>query len=79
MASKRSRSDEGAADSKAARPKKEENVYGKGLVDWLNSAVSSYHCCEEGRRRLLAAGFQQIQEKNEWNLQPGQRLVPEPV
>ena len=71
MSKKRTRGDEDSVDGKAARPKRQENTYGDGLVDWLNSAVSHFHCCEEARRRLLACGFQEIYEKDEWKLQKG--------
>lgn len=43
------------------------------MLDFINTAWTPWHAVEEASRRLLAAGFTHISEKDAWNLQPGAR------
>mmetsp|Transcript_1410 Transcript_1410/g.4224 ORF Transcript_1410/g.4224 Transcript_1410/m.4224 type:complete len:483 (-) Transcript_1410:40-1488(-) len=36
------------------------------IVSYLNAAQSPFHCCEEVKRRLLAAGFVELDERRPW-------------
>eukprot|EP00199_Chlamydomonas_sp_CCMP681_P000378 CAMPEP_0119116542 /NCGR_PEP_ID=MMETSP1180-20130426/52340_1 /TAXON_ID=3052 ORGANISM="Chlamydomonas cf sp, Strain CCMP681" /NCGR_SAMPLE_ID=MMETSP1180 /ASSEMBLY_ACC=CAM_ASM_000741 /LENGTH=537 /DNA_ID=CAMNT_0007105703 /DNA_START=126 /DNA_END=1739 /DNA_ORIENTATION=- len=41
------------------------------LVDFINYSWTPYHAVEEASQRLMAAGFQHISEKAQWDIQPG--------
>lgn len=41
------------------------------MLDFINASWTPYHAVEEASRRLAAAGFQHIAEKDAWDLQPG--------
>jgi aspartyl aminopeptidase len=41
------------------------------MLSFINTAWTPYHAVEEASRRLLAAGFTHIAEKDAWNLKPG--------
>eukprot|EP00775_Hariotina_reticulata_P004980 gene4980-5222_t len=43
------------------------------MLSFINAAWTPYHAVEEASRRLLAAGFTHIAEKDAWNLKPGGR------
>lgn len=40
-------------------------------LDFINAAWTPYHAVEEASKRLMAAGFTHIAEKDAWNLKPG--------
>ncbi|KAL2630510.1 hypothetical protein R1flu_015196 [Riccia fluitans] len=58
-----------------------ENVAEKGttvsivgdMINYLNASWTPFHATAEAKRILLEAGFQQIREEDEWNVQPGGR------
>lgn len=41
------------------------------LMDFINKGISPFHVVEEGRRRLIGAGFEQIHECDNWNIAKG--------
>jgi hypothetical protein len=41
------------------------------MLDFINAAWTPYHAVEEAARRLSAAGFEHIAEKDPWELKPG--------
>lgn len=41
------------------------------MLDFINAAWTPYHAVEEASKRLVAAGFVHIAEKDAWKLQPG--------
>jgi hypothetical protein len=41
------------------------------MLDFINASWTPYHAVEEASKRLAAAGFQHIAEKDAWELQPG--------
>lgn len=45
------------------------------MLDFINQAWTPYHAVEEASKRLVAAGFQHINEKLEWDVQAGGRQV----
>ncbi|KAK9867959.1 hypothetical protein WJX84_005015 [Apatococcus fuscideae] len=45
----------------------------QNMLDFINHAWTPFHAVEEASRRLVAAGFQKLSERAEWNLQPGGR------
>ncbi|KAG0457858.1 hypothetical protein HPP92_022720 [Vanilla planifolia] len=44
-----------------------------GLLDYLNESWTQFHATAEAKRQLIAAGFQLLNECDDWNLQPGGR------
>ncbi|KAH8051518.1 aminopeptidase [Aureococcus anophagefferens] len=40
--------------------------YDADVVSYLNAAVSAFHCVAEVRRRLLAAAFEELDERRPW-------------
>ncbi|WP_173924572.1 M18 family aminopeptidase [Agromyces sp. Marseille-P2726] len=42
---------------------------------FIEASPSSYHAAAEVARRLVAAGFEQLQERDEWPAGPGRRVV----
>ncbi|PKA57325.1 putative aspartyl aminopeptidase [Apostasia shenzhenica] len=43
------------------------------LLDYLNESWTQFHATAEAKRQLIAAGFQLLNENDDWNLQPGGR------
>uniref|UniRef100_A0A061SLC2 aspartyl aminopeptidase n=1 Tax=Tetraselmis sp. GSL018 TaxID=582737 RepID=A0A061SLC2_9CHLO len=43
------------------------------MLNFINESWTAYHAVEEAAKRLEAAGFQLIRERDAWNLQPGGR------
>eukprot|EP00897_Mesotaenium_endlicherianum_P003313 jgi/Mesen1/3009/ME000177S02281 len=43
------------------------------LLDYLNVSWTPFHATAEAKARLLAAGFTQLSERDEWELRPGGR------
>ena len=60
----------------------DEAAYANDFVDYLNESCSPFHCVAEVKRRLLAAGFEQLDERAAWGspaaaASPGKkRVVP---
>ena len=44
-----------------------------GLVDYLNASPTAFHSVAESVRRLLAAGFCELSERQPWSVKPGGR------
>jgi len=44
---------------------------GQGLIDYLDAAPTPFHACAESARLLTAAGFAQVDERDEWPGEPG--------
>lgn len=45
----------------------------QNLLDFIQASPTPFHAVEEMARRLAAAGFQRLEEKQSWQLQKGQR------
>lgn len=43
------------------------------LLEYLNESWTQFHATAEAKRQLLAAGFQLLNETDDWDLQPGGR------
>ena len=43
------------------------------LIDYIDRSPSPYHAVSETRRRLIDAGFSQLDERESWDLKPGDR------
>jgi aspartyl aminopeptidase len=43
------------------------------LLDYVNNSCTPFHATAEARKHLLSAGFHQLNELEEWALQPGGR------
>ncbi|XP_078169543.1 Zn-dependent exopeptidases superfamily protein isoform X3 [Carex rostrata] len=43
------------------------------LLDYLNESWTQFHATAEAKRQLLAAGFELLNENDDWDLQPGGR------
>lgn len=43
------------------------------MLEFINKAWTPYHAVEEASKRLAAAGYQHISEKDPWDLKPGGR------
>lgn len=66
------------AKAQAQYPEVSANVQGSvsivdGLVDFLNESWTQFHATAEAKRLLLEAGFIQLREQDEWDVQPGGR------
>jgi len=42
----------------------------KSFVDFVNKSVTAFHAVDTAKSILVGAGFQQISEKEKWNVQP---------
>ena len=47
-------------------PRTATREYDEDVVEYLNSAVSAFHCVAEVRARLLAGGFVELDERKSW-------------
>ncbi len=45
----------------------------QGLIDFLKASPSPFHATQSMARRLLAAGYRQLDERDAWHLEPGGR------
>ncbi|XP_057970375.1 probable aspartyl aminopeptidase [Malania oleifera] len=56
---------------------KEDRSEGKGvasdLINFLNASPTAFHAVDEAKKRLLKAGFEQVSEREDWNLQAGKK------
>ncbi|CAH1419109.1 unnamed protein product [Lactuca virosa] len=52
---------------------KAESSVVSDLIDFLNASPTAFHAVDEAKRRLKVAGYEQIFEKGDWNLQPGKK------
>jgi aspartyl aminopeptidase len=43
------------------------------LLAYIDASPSPFHAVQESRRRLEAAGFQELHERDAWSLEPGDR------
>ncbi|QCE14279.1 probable aspartyl aminopeptidase [Vigna unguiculata] len=43
------------------------------LIDFLNASPTAFHAVDEAKKRLKSAGFQQLSERELWELQPGNK------
>ncbi|MEW5302062.1 MAG: hypothetical protein WDW36_004872 [Sanguina aurantia] len=46
---------------------------GLALLDYINNSWTPYHAVDQTSKRLLAAGFQQISERDQWKIKAGGR------
>lgn len=44
-----------------------------GLIDYLNASPTAFHSVAESVRRLVAAGFTELSERQPWSVAPGGR------
>lgn len=70
--SKVSDADESAATASVITPA-EGRQQGLALLDFINNSWTPYHAVDQTSRRLLAAGFQQINERDQWKIKAGGR------
>lgn len=47
------------------------SVFANEFIEFLNESCTAFHAVEASKKRLAAAGFQFLSEKDEWNLVPG--------
>ncbi|KAM0000977.1 putative aspartyl aminopeptidase [Helianthus debilis subsp. tardiflorus] len=52
---------------------KEESSVAADLIDFLNASPTAFHAVDEAKKRLKAAGYEQIFERGDWNLQAGKK------
>lgn len=45
------------------------------LLDYLNESWTQFHATAEAKRQLIAAGYQLLNENDEWDLKPGGRYL----
>jgi hypothetical protein len=45
--------------------------FANDFIDFLNEAITPFHAVEASKKRLKAAGFVQVSERDQWNLQRG--------
>jgi aspartyl aminopeptidase len=45
--------------------------FANDFIDFLNEAITPFHAVEASKKRLKAAGFVQVSERDEWKLQRG--------
>ncbi len=43
----------------------------KDFIEFLNESITAFHAVEASKKRLKAAGFEQLSELDEWSLVPG--------
>lgn len=45
----------------------------QGFLDFVNASPSAFHAVQSAKERLLAQGFVQIKENEEWKLKAGEK------
>jgi aspartyl aminopeptidase len=50
----------------------EQDIFNRGLLEFLGRATSPFHAVREMLQRLEAAGFQRLDDENDWQPQSGQ-------
>ena len=50
-----------------------DQAFAQELLTFLNASVTEFHAAEEATKRLLAAGFTQLSERQAWSVQAGGR------
>jgi aspartyl aminopeptidase len=58
-----------------AAPRKELRAYDADVVDYLNAAQSAFHCVAEVTARLTKAGFEVLDERKAWTVQPNGKYI----
>ena len=53
----------------------EAKVYGKKFLEFVNDSVSPWNAVSEVKKRLLKAGFKQLNEKKTWNLKNNEKYI----
>ncbi|XP_020594278.1 probable aspartyl aminopeptidase [Phalaenopsis equestris] len=43
------------------------------LIDFLNASPTAFHAVDEAKRRLKKVGFEQVSEREDWNLELGKK------
>eukprot|EP00850_Spirogloea_muscicola_P012555 SM000081S22689 [mRNA] locus=s81:572079:574269:- [translate_table: standard] len=63
-----------AAEAAQEQARKDEELQlVQDLLKYLNTSWTPFHATAETRKRLLASGFQQLKEEDEWDLEAGGR------
>ncbi|KAB5532126.1 hypothetical protein DKX38_018796 [Salix brachista] len=53
--------------------KMQENTVASELINFLNDSPTAFHAVEEAKKRLRNAGYEQVSERQDWNLEAGKR------
>uniref|UniRef100_A0A6N2MDF3 Aspartyl aminopeptidase n=1 Tax=Salix viminalis TaxID=40686 RepID=A0A6N2MDF3_SALVM len=53
--------------------KMQENTVASELINFLNASPTAFHAVEEAKKRLRNAGYEQVSERQDWNLEAGKR------
>ncbi|KAL9372810.1 hypothetical protein Peur_035054 [Populus x canadensis] len=53
--------------------KMQENSVASELINFLNASPTAFHAVEEAKRRLRNAGYEQVSERQDWDLEAGKR------
>ncbi|KAK6924707.1 Peptidase M18 [Dillenia turbinata] len=53
--------------------KEGENEVVSDLIGFLNASPTAFHAVDEAKKRLKNAGFEQVSEREDWNLQVGKK------
>eukprot|EP00873_Tetraselmis_striata_P018201 jgi/Tetstr1/438465/TSEL_027020.t1 len=72
-AAKRSRTEPPAAGPDSADKCAADPAEAARMLDFINASWTAYHAVDEASKRLLAAGYTKLSERDEWSLQPGGR------
>ncbi|XP_040985718.1 probable aspartyl aminopeptidase isoform X2 [Juglans microcarpa x Juglans regia] len=44
-----------------------------GLIEFLNASPTAFHAIDEAKKRLVAAGYEQVLEREDWKLEVGKK------
>ena len=53
----------------------DKSQFNQSLIDFLNAAPTPFHAVQVMADKLLAAGFKELHEENQWNTEPGKYFV----